>query len=311
MSLAVPLYAASSGLITRSQVLESMSPQQLRTMLASRWQRVLPGVYATFTGQLTFEQRCRAALMFCGRDALLSDTTALTLLRAKYLPRDDRIHVLIPQARGVHSRDWLTVRRTHFFPLPLIIAGQPCVPIERALAEFAYRVRNEKVALAVVSWALTRRLVDVAALESTFARLPRTGNACAIHVLKQVRAGARSVGEADFVRLSRTSRVLPAPRLNWLLELPTGQKVSPDALYLESAMIHETNGRDPHEDEDRFESMQARADALTAAGFAVFGNSPRQISREGRRILSELEQTHLRRDGIGLPPGVVILRRGA
>src|SRR3954454_20339567 len=80
--------AGQSGLVTRAQALDAYSPQQLRTLLARQWQRVLPGVYATFTGQLTHKQRCRAALLYCGKDALLSDVTALTLLGTKYLPRD-------------------------------------------------------------------------------------------------------------------------------------------------------------------------------------------------------------------------------
>jgi hypothetical protein len=311
VTMLLPAATDQAGLVTRAQALGSLSPQQLRTLLAGRWQRVLPGVYATFTGQLTFEQRCRAALLYCGEGALLSDASALTLLRAKYLPRDDRVHVLVHQSRGVHSRDWVVVRRTHYFPPVLWIAGSPCVPAERALAEFSHRVRDERAALAVVSWALTQRVVSIADLEAAFAHLPRLGRACASNVLRQVRAGVRSVGEAAFVQLSRTSRVLPEPKLNWLLQLPSGRKVSPDALYLESAIVHETNGRDPHGDEDRFESMQERADAMTAAGLAVFGNTPRQISAEGRRILGELEQAHVVRDGLGLPPGVVVLRASA
>jgi len=311
MTTLLPAASAQLGLVTRAQALDALSPQQLRTQLAGRWQRVLPGIYATFTGQLTFEQRCRAALLFCGERALLSDATALTLLRAKYLPRDDRIHVLVHQSRGVHSRDWLVVRRTHYFPRALWIAGNPCVPAERALAEFSCRVRDERAALAVVSWALTQRLVHITDLEATFAHLPRFGRGCASNVLRQVRAGVRSVGEASFVQLSSRSRVLPEPKLNWLLQLPNGRKVSPDALYIESAIVHETNGRDPHGDEDRFESMQERADAMTAAGFAVFGNTPRQISAEGGRILRELEQAHLVRAGMELPRGVVVLRASA
>ena len=311
MSLAPAIAQQQDDLITRGQSLEVMSAQRLRTMLAGRWQRALPGVYATFTGPLTFRQRCRAALLHCQGEALLSDATMLRLLGAKYLPSDEQIHVLVPQTRNVHSRDWLVVRRTHYFPRPLLVGGFACVPTARALAEFAYRIRDERSAMAVVGWALTRRATTMPELEATFRRLPSLGNGCAVAVLRQLRAGVRSVGEEQFLLLSRSSRILPEPKLNWLLQLPQGQKVSPDALYLESAMVHETNGRDPHEDEDRFESMQARADAMTAAGLAAFGNTPRQIDLEPGRIRGELERTHVRRDGMGLPPGVVILRRSA
>ena len=119
------------------------------------------------------------------------------------------------------------------------------------------------------------------------------------------------MGELDFLKLSRSSRILPEPQLNWLLELPNGRLISPDALYDDAAVVHETNGRDPHGDENPFESMQARHDALTTAGFAVLHNSPRQIRVESRRIITEVESLYSSRRGMGLPPGVKVLRRSA
>lgn len=302
---------AQHGLITRQQALEVLTESQVRTRLAGRWQRVLPGVYAVFTGALTFEQRCRAALMHCGTGALLNDSTMLQLLGARYLPQDGQVRVLLPQDRNVHSRDWLTVRRTHYFPKPLLVAGFPCVQPARALAEHALRHADARASIAVTAWALTRRLVTMQELEDAWQRLPKSGRSNANRVLRHLRSGVRSVGELDFVTLTRTSRVLSLPKLNWLLELPTGRRVSPDALYDDAALVHETNGRDPHGDEDPFESMQARHDALTAAGFAVLHNSPRQIRTESRRVLAEVESLYSVRRGMGMPPGVKVLRRSA
>ena len=77
-------------------------------------------------------------------------------------------------------------------------------------------------------------------------------------------------------------------------------------------MVHETNGREPHyEEEDAFDSMQERHDAMTTAGLPALNNSPRLIATTGPRILRELETIYLRDRGRGLPPGVVILRRSA
>ena len=82
-----------------------------------------------------------------------------------------------------------------------------------------------------------------------------------------------------------------------------------DLLIKEAALVHETNGRKPHyEDEDDFDSMQARHDAMTVAGLTVLHNSPRLIAREGPRVLADLEHCYLRDDGKGLPPGVRIIR---
>lgn len=299
------------GLITRAQALDLLTPAQIRTRLAGRWQRVLPGVYAVFTGDLTFVQRCRAALLFCGDGALLNDTTALRLLGAKYLPPDSQTRVLIPQERNIHSREWLTVRRTHYSARPTLVAGLPCVPAARALAELAVRWPDTRDSLAVTSWVLTKRLVTPTDLDEAWQHLPRSGGGGARRVLAEVRRGVRSVGELDFVELVGRSRRLPEPRLNWLLELPDGRRISPDALFDSAGLVHETNGRDGHGDEDPFESMQARHDALTVAGFAVLHNTPRQIRTEGRRIVTEVERLYRVREGIGLPPGVRVLRTSA
>ena len=57
--------------------------------------------------------------------------------------------------------------------------------------------------------------------------------------------------------------------------------------------------------------MQERHDVMTTAGLTVLHNSPRRIDRDGGTVLKELETCYLRDRGKGLPPGVVILRRGA
>lgn len=103
---------------------------------------------------------------------------------------------------------------------------------------------------------------------------------------------------------------LPAPLINALMQLPGGMKVSPDSLFLDAAVIHETNGRGPHAEEDAFESMQVRHDALTAAGFTVLHNTPRSITREPERVMRELLTCVTRNAGRGLPQGVILLRNG-
>jgi very-short-patch-repair endonuclease len=93
---------------------------------------------------------------------------------------------------------------------------------------------------------------------------------------------------------------------NVLLRLPCGRLISPDALFLASAVIHETAGRRPHARADLFEDMQERHDVLTAAGFTVLHNSPSRLLRQPREVLSEVERCHVREDGRGLPAGVTI-----
>jgi hypothetical protein len=122
--------------------------------------------------------------------------------------------------------------------------------------------------------------------------------------------GARSAPEADFAMLCARSRVLPRPVFNSLLRLPCGRKVSPDALWVDAGLVHETNGRKPHADEDSFEDMQSRHDAMTTAGLTLLHNAPRQLRRESARVIGQVETCYAREAGRGLPPGVVLLRGG-
>lgn len=49
---------------------------------SSRWQRVHPGVYATFTGPLPTMSRLWAAILYSGRDAVVAGASALWLAGA-------------------------------------------------------------------------------------------------------------------------------------------------------------------------------------------------------------------------------------
>ncbi|WP_037042283.1 hypothetical protein [Pseudonocardia halophobica] len=71
--------AAQHGLVTAGQLLRDFGLTQkhlLNQLDAGRWQRVLPRVYATFTGPLPEEARLRAALLYGGASAVLSHRTA-------------------------------------------------------------------------------------------------------------------------------------------------------------------------------------------------------------------------------------------
>jgi hypothetical protein len=135
-----------------------------------------------------------------------------------------------------------------------------------------------------------------------------------MRVIEALEAGIRSAPEEDFRRIVQRRRDLPEPLWNCLLRLPDGRKICPDALFVDAAVIHETNGRMYHASEaagpDAFEDMQRRSDALVAAGFTVLHNSPHRIQHESRAVLAELVRCYQRNAGRGLPAGVVMLRTG-
>jgi hypothetical protein len=96
--------------------------------------------------------------------------------------------------------------------------------------------------------------------------------------------------------------------LQRLLRLCDGRLISPDALFLDAGLVHETNGRVAHLREDLFEDMQERHDAMTTSGLTVLHNSPRRLALHGREVISQAERCYLRDVGRGLPPGVTLVR---
>lgn len=307
------LLSQQHGVITRRQSLVHLSESALGERLGRHWQVLLPGVYVAHTGPVTDLQRLWCALLFGGDRAMLDDTTALREYGVKYLPDDPQIRLLVPDKVQRTSRDFVAIRRTIHLPRPLTgRCGIRLAPRARALTDFALRYDDERAVLAVLASALQERQVSLEWLDEELKIAPARGRRRLVRVLEELHAGVRSAPEGDVRGLVQTSKILPAPLYNPLLQLPSGRKISPDLLIEEAALVHEANGRGPHyADEDVFESMQERHDVMTVAGLTVLHNSPRRIDRQGPTALGELESCYIRDAGKGLPAGVVILRRGA
>src|SRR5687768_5125307 len=91
-----PLVARQRGLVTRAQVLAAGLDDELlrRKVKDGRWQRVLPGLYATFTGALTLEHRRLAAMLYTRGKAQLTGLAALQWHGFRQLPDSDLMHLL-------------------------------------------------------------------------------------------------------------------------------------------------------------------------------------------------------------------------
>jgi hypothetical protein len=308
------LLARQDDLITRRQSLRYFTDVQVAARLGREWQVLSPGVYATFTGRLTNRHRLRVALLHAGGDAMLTDIDALRMHGIPYLPPDAFTRVLVGAKTQRVSREAVVIRRTTRLPRAVKIAGFPVAPAYRALAEFILRNPDERASLAVAAAALQLQKFSIDQLIQECERGPARGRPRLARVIEQLLEGVRSAPEADFRHLVLTSKILPVPLWNPLIQLPDGTKISPDALWVGAALVHEVNGREHHAPdragEDAFEDMQRRSDAMVTSDLTVLHNGPNRISTEKRSVLGEVETTFLREDGRGLPPGVVVLRVG-
>jgi len=305
------LLDAQRGMLSRAQALERLSEGVLRGRLASSWQVVFPGVYAAFRGPLTEQQRLWAAYLYCGPDMQITDRQVLVDHDLNYLPDEDPdlVHALVPWEQTRKPGSFLKITRTRYMDAPSRLGDLPAAPLARALIDFGLRMSDERVVLGVFADAVQRRKASVGELEKALATAPRRGITQPALAIEALRAGIRSVPENDFRLAARGVRTGPV-LYNCLLQLPSGRLISPDALLEECGLVHESNGRLAHAEEDLFESMQERHDVMTTAGLTVLHNSPRRIRHDAKLVAVEWEQNARRLRGCGLPPGVVILRRG-
>jgi hypothetical protein len=88
-----------------------LSPMQAKAYINNgRWQRMLPGVYATFTGPVGTFRRVWAAILYAGPGAAASHGTALWLWKVIDDP-PTVIDVIVPELRKVLRQRGLRVHR--------------------------------------------------------------------------------------------------------------------------------------------------------------------------------------------------------
>jgi hypothetical protein len=272
------------------------------------WQAILPGVYLAQASEPTRRQMLIAALAFAGPESAIDAADACRWHGLKAVAVDDaRVHVVLPWDQTARSRGFVVVRRTiaafrvhHSHQLRVVDPATAVIAATRSM-------RSDRLVLAALSDALQRKVTTHDDLIDAHIRGPARNARLADEALAFLSAGARSVPEADFLRLAAASAILPKPICNALVRLPGGRLISPDALFVDAGVVHETNGRMSHRREDLFEDMQERHDAMTAAGLTVLHNTPRRIAQNPREVITQVERSYLRVAGRGLPPGVELL----
>ena len=100
------------------------------------WQRVLPGVVLMEAGAPTRRQRLRAAVAYAGAGSVITGVDAMRA-QGVDLPHRGEVRVLVPAARRVASRSYLTVERSTRLPEPVCRNGLPFAPVVRATVDAA------------------------------------------------------------------------------------------------------------------------------------------------------------------------------
>jgi very-short-patch-repair endonuclease/predicted transcriptional regulator of viral defense system len=255
------------GVVSRAQLLAlGFSKDAIRRGVErKRLLRLYRGVYAVGHTALTVDSRRMAAVLACGRGALLSHRAAGAL--QSLLPSSPQFDVTVPGG-GSRSRAGIVVHRSRCLHEEDRdeVRGIPVTSVARTIVDLAELPGDERLAQAIKE-AEIRRTFDLLAIERVLTRLPgRTGR----HRLAQVLAAyrpdphfTRSGAERRFLELCQRNG-LPKPRMNtWV----AGHEV--DAYWADVDVVVELDGAATHNTREAFQRDRARDRAIAAQGIRV------------------------------------------
>lgn len=179
---------------------------RLRT---GRWQRRHPRVLVAQSGPLTTEQQRWAAVLHCGREAVLARETAAALCGLQGYD-DQRIHVLVAAHRHPVPARGVLVRRSARLPGDDLALGRlpPRTTIERSVLDAAAAAKQPDRAAAILLASVQQGLTRPDRLQAVLDRLPiQRRRALLQDVLLDAAGGAHSLPERQLAALIRRHRL--------------------------------------------------------------------------------------------------------
>ena len=246
------------GLISRPQAITGgLAPHDIeRRLRRCEWARVHEGVFIDHTGELTWQQRAWAAVLWAWPAALSHDSALRALDGPGKKGRDDGlIHVAVAAERRVVEPDGVRVHRmTHFAERVQWNNHPPRIRFEQAVIDTAADASTDQDAIAVLADAVNARRTTARRLGEALAgraRIPRREWLAGI--LEDVEAGTCSVLEqGSLARVERPHGLPLGAR-----QVPSraeGRQMFRDVEYADHRVIVELDGRLGHsstEDRDR------------------------------------------------------------
>ena len=259
-----------------------------RAVEAGRLHRVFRGVYAVGYGRIDERGRLQAAVLACGKGAVVSHRSAAALL--KLLDEGPVvIDVIAPgdRGRGIDGIRFHRVRRPRLMETGTV-DGIPCTSPARTLVDLAGTVGDWTLRSAFER-AAQRRLLDIAAIEASIDP-GRRGIRSLTALVEQWRKAApltkkgrlKSPLEAKVLPLL-VQRDLPAPLLNAPVQIANG-RIEVDFLWPDHHFALEADSRDFHATHVAFERDRWRDRELMRAGYATLRVTHQQAEREAAAV---------------------------
>lgn len=276
--------------ISRSQALDlGLTPSGVRHRLqpGGRWQRLLPGVYLTVTGQPDALQRDMAALLYAGPVSAITGPSALRSWGMTGI-QVRRVDVLIPDSCERASRKFVRIHRTRRMPAQIAFdRAIGYVLPARAVADTVRDLTDLGNVRAIVAGAVQQQVCKIELLAAELPAGPVSGTAAFRAVLAEVAAGVRSGPEAD-LRLLILRAGVPVPLFNCTLRLNRAFLARPDAYWPQHGVVVEVDSWQWHSGPDAWAETLRRHNRLEAAGLRVLHFSPRQIRTDPAAVISQI-----------------------
>jgi hypothetical protein len=285
------LLASQRGVLSRAQALAAGTTTrhglEHRLRKGGPWQRLLPGVYLTATGQPTREQLQVAALLYAGPQSFITGPAALAFHGVRG-PKATAVDVLIPASCSVTGRNFVAIHRTRRMPSSWVqdLALRYVLP-PRAIADTLRTLDQVSDARTVVASAVQQRLCTVRGLAEELADRRDARDALFRRVLAEVAVGIRSAPEGELRDLIIGS-LLPAPWYNPELYLDGKFLARPDAWWPHAAVAVEVDSKEWHLLPGDWQQTLQRHRRMTAAGIFVVHVTPGQLRSEPQQILADI-----------------------
>jgi very-short-patch-repair endonuclease len=257
------------GVVTRKQAISAgMARGAINAKLRfGRWQRVLRGVYYVFTGPMPRKAMLWAAVLYAGRDALLSHESAGELQNLVDQPVSV-IHVTVPTSRRVTPVPRLVV---HLSDVPMRVSGYqagepPATLAEDTVIDLAEAAGDVDDIYGWVTRAYGRKVVqgDTLMFQAVKRRRKLRWRSELNEAIAAGAGGAHSALELRWDRDVERAHGLPVSRKQVKFTKQNGQPGYRDRVYQEWGVIIELDGGQAHPEErrgpDRARDNQAAAD---------------------------------------------------
>lgn len=256
------------------------------------WQRVLRGVYATFTGELRSRHLVRAALLRTGPEAAISATFACRSYGLRYVPAGPLIALVPAHVQRSCSPAALTFR-VRTMPRTRSVRGVRVVEPDRAVIDACRGATSLRDVRALLCESVQSGLSTPDGIADVLGDARWKGSGLVRRALRDAGAGCRSAPECELRDVILKSEVLTEPRWNQPLPGDVSPPVIPDACWPEAGVVVEVDSVEWHRGGDAPEMTERRRAQYAALGWTVVPISPRRLREEPAAVLGEIERAVL------------------